>query len=597
MTKMSKLLRSLGLLAALCGSAYAADIIVPRTITANTTWTKDNTYILEGYTFVVAPAQLTIQPGTVIKGRQTTGSSAAALIITRGAKIDASGTAEEPIIFTSILDQLNGNLKETDTQLWGGVIILGNAAINSRANSQPAGTPPQDQVEGLSVTGAEAGYATFGGTNDNDNSGTLRYVSIRHGGAVIGGDNEINGLTLGGVGRATTIEYIEVFANKDDSIEFFGGTVNVRYFVSAFGNDDGIDYDQGWRGKIQFALVLGTDITNESLDKAGEWDGATSPVTATPIGGGELYNLTFIGIGTAGRANTALNIRDNAIAKVYNSVFVDFAKMIDIENDNSDRFNAGDVDFKNNVWWSHISANNTAAGFNARPTGTVNPEIFWTDASRNNTIADPQLTGISRTANKGFDPRPRTGSPALTAPFATVPNDGFFTQANYKGAFSGTELWIAGWTKLARDGYLVNAQITLPPSSGSTRLFNMSVNTTLAVNETVTPGFVIEGTGSRNVLIRAVGPGLTQFGVSPVVADPTITLNRITGGVATVVATNDNWASSLSTTFTRAGAFSLTAGSTDAALQANLLPGSYTITVAGKTGNSGQVIVEVYELP
>ena len=282
MTKISKFLRSLGLLAALCGSAYAADIIVPRTITANTTWTKNNTYILEGYTFVVAPAQLTIQPGTVIKGRQTTGSSAAALIITRGAKIDASGTAEEPIIFTSILDQLNGNLKETDTQLWGGIIILGNAAINSRANSQPAGTPPQDQVEGLSVTGAEAGFATFGGTDDNDNSGTLRYVSIRHGGAVIGGDNEINGLTLGGVGRGTTIEYIEVFANKDDSIEFFGGTVNVRYFVSAFGNDDGVDYDQGWRGRMQFALVLGTDITSESQDKGGEWDGATSPVTATP---------------------------------------------------------------------------------------------------------------------------------------------------------------------------------------------------------------------------------------------------------------------------------------------------------------------------
>lgn len=597
MTKMSKLLRSLGLLAALCGSAFAANVTVPRTITSNTTWTKDNTYILEGYTFVVAPAQLTIQPGTVVKGKQTTGAGAAALIITHGAKIDASGTAEEPIIFTSELDQLNGNLTQADTQLWGGIIILGNAVINSRANSQPAGTPAQDQIEGLSVTGAESGYATFGGTDDNDNSGTLRYVSIRHGGAVIGGDNEINGLSLGGVGRGTTIEYVEVFANKDDSIEFFGGTVNVRYFVSAFGNDDGIDYDQGWRGRMQFALVIGTDITSESQDKGGEWDGATSPVTATPIGGGEFYNLTFIGIGSAGRANTALNIRDNAIAKVYNSVFTDYSKMIDIENDNSDRFNAGDVDFKNNVWWSHVSANNTAAGFNARPTGTVNPEIFWTDTARNNTIADPQLTGISRTANKGLDPRPKAGSPALTAPFATVPNDGFFTQANYKGAFSSTGLWIAGWTKLAKDGYLVDAQITLPPSTGSNRLYNMSVNTTLAVGEQVVPGFVVEGNGSRNVLIRAIGPGLTQFGVGGVLADPTITLNRISGGVASVVATNDNWASSLAATFTSAGAFGLTNGSTDAALQANLLPGSYTVTVQGKTGNSGQVLVEVYEIP
>src|SRR5690606_18239386 len=106
---------------------------------------------------------------------------------------------------------------------------------NSRANSQPAGTPAQDQIEGLSVTGDELAYATFGGTDDTDNSGVLRYVSIRHGGAVIGGDNEINGLTLGGVGSGTQIDHIEVFANKDDGIEFFGGTVNASHLVLVYG--------------------------------------------------------------------------------------------------------------------------------------------------------------------------------------------------------------------------------------------------------------------------------------------------------------------------------------------------------------------------
>lgn len=129
------------------------------------------------------------------------------------------------------------------------------------------------------------------------------------------------------------------------------------------------------------------------------------------------------------------------------------------------------------------------------------------------------------------------------------------------------------------------------------RFLNLSTNTTLSVNEQVVPGFVIEGPRSRNVLIRAIGPGLTQFGVSGVLADPTITLNRIVGGVASVIATNDNWAASLATTFTAAGAFPITAGSNDAAIQAHLLPGSYTITVAGKAGNSGQVIVELYEIP
>ena len=116
------------------------------------------------------------------------------------------------------------------------------------------------------------------------------------------------------------------------------------------------------------------------------------------------------------------------------------------------------------------------------------------------------------------------------------------------------------------------------------------------MSEQVVPGFVIEGPRSRNVLIRAIGPGLTQFGVGAVLADPTMTLNRIAGGVASVIATNDDWAASLATTFTAAGAFPLSVGSKDAAIQVHLLPGSYTITVGGKAGNSGQVLVELYEI-
>ncbi len=128
------------------------------------------------------------------------------------------------------------------------------------------------------------------------------------------------------------------------------------------------------------------------------------------------------------------------------------------------------------------------------------------------------------------------------------------------------------------------------------RFLNLSTNTTLSVSEQVVPGFVIEGPRSRNVLIRAIGPGLTQFGVGAVLADPTMTLNRIAGGVASVIATNDDWAASLATTFTAAGAFPLSVGSKDAAIQVHLLPGSYTITVGGKAGNSGQVLVELYEI-
>lgn len=444
--------------------AQAAEITVPRIIESDTTWTADNTYFLEGYTFVVTPegagdpTVLTIEPGTVVMGAETTGSNAAALVITRGARIMAEGTASDPIIFTSELDDLNGNLGIEDTNLWGGVIILGNASISSRADSEIVASPVEDQVEGLDTSGEESDYATFGGTDDDDNSGVLRYVSIRHGGAVIGGDNEINGLTLGGVGRGTTVEYIEVFANKDDSIEWFGGTVDARYLVSAFGNDDSFDYDQGWRGKGQFWFTIGSDIGTDRMDKGGEHDGATAPVDAEPLSDTTVYNATFIGIGPDGGGNTAFNIRDNASARYYNSIFMDFEKMMDIEDDNQIRFDSGDaIDFRSNIWFSHVAANNTPEGFNARPGGAVDSTVFWTDAAYNNLIQDPLLRGVSRQADGGLDPRPSAESPALSIELQPVPEDDFYVQTNYAGAFGPEGNWAAGWTKLSRDGYLAEA--------------------------------------------------------------------------------------------------------------------------------------------
>ena len=590
------------LLAALAGLAFAgpllaANINVARTITADTTWTRDNTYFLQGYTFVINNATLTIEPGTVIKGKVSSGAGAAALIITRGAKIMADGTASAPIVFTSELDNLNGNLGPRDVGLWGGVIILGNATINSRANSQPAGTPAQDQIEGVSVTGSEIAYATFGGTNDDDNSGVLRYVSIRHGGALIGGDNEINGLTFGGVGRGTTVEFVEVFANKDDSFEWFGGTVNARYLISAYGNDDGVDFDQGYRGNIQFVLVLQTDIGVDRGDKGTEWDGATSPLDATPKGVNTLANVTFIGIGDSGAANTAMNIRDNVEARLYNSVFVNYAKMIDIENDVGTPI----PDIRNNIFWSHIAANNTAAGLNARPTGTVNANTYFTDAALGNQIANPQLRGISYTANRGLDPRPAAGSPALTGPFHTLSGTGL-TQVSYKGAFS-TGNWAAGWSKLWTDGYFSLESAGTPATggeipiiAGSTNKFiNISTLGLTSAANVLTAGFVIPAGQTQTVLIRGIGPGLTPLGVAGALADPVLEVSR--AGAAAPFATNDNWTGTqVATVAASVGAFALPAGSADAALVLNLEPGNYTVQIRPKGTATGVVIAEVYEV-
>jgi len=236
-------------------------ITITGNITANTTWETGKTYILGGRIAVVSGVSLTIQPGVIIKGQAGTGANATALIIARGAKLYAEGTATQPIIFTSVADEIepgmvaSPNLDPDLNGLWGGLIILGNAPISATSESmQIEGIPASDQ-NGL-----------YGGTNATDDSGIIRYVSIRHGGANIGEGNEINGLTLGGVGSGTTVEYVEVIANQDDGVEFFGGTVNVSHLLIWNPGDDGIDTDQAWAGTLNNFLVIAGADTDHTLE-------------------------------------------------------------------------------------------------------------------------------------------------------------------------------------------------------------------------------------------------------------------------------------------------------------------------------------------
>jgi hypothetical protein len=201
-------------------------------------WTADNTYILDGIVFVEDGATLTIEAGTVIKGEDGDGLDASALVITRGAQIYAEGTPSQPIIFTSVNDA--GDLTALDRGQWGGVVLLGRATTNNPTDGG------EKEVEGINEIVTEGDErATYGGDDDDDSSGILRYVSIRHTGKNIGDQagNEIQGLTLGAVGRGTVIEYVESFASADDGFEWFGGTVNAKYLVSAFNEDDAFDWD------------------------------------------------------------------------------------------------------------------------------------------------------------------------------------------------------------------------------------------------------------------------------------------------------------------------------------------------------------------
>ncbi|MEQ9378410.1 MAG: hypothetical protein RIG68_24680, partial [Imperialibacter sp.] len=213
-------------------------------------WTADNEYLLDGMVFVEDGAELWIEPGTVIKAEDGSGNNASGLVISQGGKIYAEGTADAPIIFTSKLDDLSGLLDEQDRGLWGGLVVLGYAKTNNATVRQ---------IEGVNeIVGAGDDRANYGGDNDDDNSGVIRYVSLRHTGKAVGDQagNEIQGLTLGGVGRGTTIEYVESFASDDDGFEWFGGTVDAKYLVSAFNSDDAFDWDEGFNGRGQFWFAI-----------------------------------------------------------------------------------------------------------------------------------------------------------------------------------------------------------------------------------------------------------------------------------------------------------------------------------------------------
>ena len=236
-------------------------ILVNTDIDSNTIWYSDSIYTLQGRISVINGATLTIEPGCLIKAESGIGAVASSLVIARGSKIMAEGTPNAPIIFTSVIDSIqpgqiiSPNLDEDVQGLWGGVVILGYAPIS--AASVPL------QIEGIPSSDASGLY---GGTDSTDNSGVFSYVSIRHGGTNIGQGNELNGLTLGGVGNMTQVDNVEVVANQDDGIEFFGGCVDAENLLVWAHGDDGLDVDQGYSGWVTNYVVIKGENSDHSLE-------------------------------------------------------------------------------------------------------------------------------------------------------------------------------------------------------------------------------------------------------------------------------------------------------------------------------------------
>lgn len=394
-------------------------------ITTNTTWTADNKYLLVGFINVQSGATLTIEPGTVIFGDKATKGT---LIVNRGGRIEAAGTSGQPIVFTS--GEAAGSRAPGD---WGGIIICGRSPINL-----PGGT---GVVEG----GVEA---VFGGTDAADNSGTLTYVRIEFPGIAFTDNNEINGLTLAGVGNGTTIDHVQVSHSGDDSFEFFGGSVNAKHLVANKGVDDDFDMDNGYSGRVQFGVALrDPNIADVSGSNGFEHDNDASGTTATPATTPILSNISVFGpqatsgITINSNYKRAAHIRRNAQTRVFNSVFAGYPVGLYID-DASTEANAtnGLLKVKNCVF----SAMATLLVVDNGSTFDING--FFA-AGGNTSLADNTGLGV----RDGFN----LSAPDFTLDNTSVLNTGasfsdsdlgdpFFTSVTYQGAF-GQENWTAGW--------------------------------------------------------------------------------------------------------------------------------------------------------
>ena len=320
------------------GGGVVVDEDLSGLLTGELTLTNDVIWEINGKFVVGDGAVLTIEPGTIIKGAEGTGSLASALIVARGGQIMANGTAEEPIVFTSIEDNIElgqkqgSNLDENNRGLWGGVLILGRAPSSFEGDSE------ESQIEGIP---ADDDFGRYGGNDPEDNSGVFKYVSIRHGGALIGSGNEINGLTMGGVGSGTVIDHVEVVGNVDDGFEWFGGTVNSSNLVAFAGGDDGLDVDQAYSGTINNALV----IQGAESDHALEIDGPEG----TFEDGFVLEDLTIVGDANAPSGEIA-DFRDGAMGAV-NNVYVrgiNSDQDLELDADNTAAsYNDGTLSFSN----------------------------------------------------------------------------------------------------------------------------------------------------------------------------------------------------------------------------------------------------------
>ncbi|MFN8359028.1 MAG: T9SS type A sorting domain-containing protein [Candidatus Kapaibacterium sp.] len=419
------------------------DSILKDPITTAVTLSNTKIYGLKGYVHVLSGGVITLQPGTIVLGDEVGVNSA--LIINRGAKINAVGTPNLPIIFTSSAPP--GQRAAGD---WGGLIILGKARINN-----PGG-------EAIMEGGFDANDKTkwyYGGTDDDDNSGTLKYVRVEFGGIALQPNQELNGITLGGVGRGTTIDYVQSSYANDDGFEWFGGTVNAKHIIVNGALDDDFDTDNGFSGKIQFGVGQRyKNRADQSTSQAFESDNDASGSNNQPYTSAVFSNMTLVGplADTAtvpnSRFGAGAQIRRNSRESIVNSIFLGWGRGIEISSVGTmNAMKADSMLVKNCAWfgvkttWVNLAGGTPPTGFDAN----------WLAKPEYGNILDKATPNDAQLENPfvetTFNPQPKTGSPVLTGATFTKTgtvvgiDDDYFEKVAYRGAF-GLQRWDLPWS-------------------------------------------------------------------------------------------------------------------------------------------------------
>ena len=400
--------------------------IVSGTISADTTWTADTNHVLSGAVFVGDGATLTIEPGTHIFGESATNG---ALIVARGGRIVAEGTAEAPIVMTS--DQREGERSRGD---WGGLIINGAAPLNI-----PGGT-----AEGEGDTGE------YGGGNPADDSGVLRYVRVEFAGSEFSPDNELNGIAFQGVGNGTTVDFVQVHFNKDDGVEFFGGTVDAKHVVCTGIADDSFDWTDGWTGRGQFWVA---QQRGDDADQGIEADNNGENNDLTPRSHPTLYNITLIGdpdSDEGDESDIGILLREGTAATIAGAIVMGFKETgLDIDNAATyENAESGALVVSNSIFHD-----NAEGAFDDDAGEDPAPSFSTRDFAAASTLlveADPMLADPYN--HEALDCRPMAGSPALGSPGAALPPaDGFFDPVTFVGACGPDDDWFLGWTTFVRN--------------------------------------------------------------------------------------------------------------------------------------------------